>query len=209
MKFNPQFAYHYFVKNLIRKGDVIIDIGANLGYYSILFARWVGPSGKVLSVEPIPVYNKIFQEKAKKYKKIVLYPYALGSEEKTVELVSSTRGGYLRTGLSHIYNAEKDGLIDQQGFKVEAHMKMASELFKNLDRLDYIKCDIEGDEYTVLSDMEEIIRKYKPVIQVEVNDEKISPFLNGLGYQSYKLHKNRLIREEPNKPLKGDYIFRV
>jgi FkbM family methyltransferase len=207
LKSDPQFAWHYFARKLIRKGDVILDIGANLGYYSILFAQWTGPSGKVFSVEPVPVFNKIFWEKAKKYRNIVLYPYALGLEEKTVELVSSTREGYLRTGLFHIYDAEKDGPIDQQEFKVEARMKIASVLFKDLDWIDYVKCDIEGYEYIVLSDMEEIIRKCKPTIQVEVNDEKIFPLLNKLGYQVYKLYKNRLIRERQEKQLKGDCIF--
>ena len=97
LKFNPTYEYHYFIKHLINQGDVIIDIEANLGYYSFLFAKWTGGSGKVLAVEPIKVYNEIFNEQAKKYKNITLFPYALGTEEKTVELVSSPHTGFLRT----------------------------------------------------------------------------------------------------------------
>jgi FkbM family methyltransferase len=53
------------VKKLIHKGDIIIDIGANLGYYSVLFAKWTGATGKVFSVEPIAMYNKVFNKKQK------------------------------------------------------------------------------------------------------------------------------------------------
>jgi hypothetical protein len=55
--------------------------------------------------------------------------------------------------------------------------------------------------------MEEIICKFKPRIQVEVNDEKIFLFLNRLGYQAYQLHQNRLIRKEQKRQLKGDCVF--
>lgn len=211
LRYNSTYAYHYFVKHLINEGDVIIDIGANLGYYSFLFARWTGDSGKVLSVEPIVVYNEIFNEKAKKFKNITLYPYALGAEEKTVELVSSPQTGFLSTGLPHIYDPARDGKVENQEFKFEAQMKKPSVLFGNLERIDYIKCDIEGFEYIVLSDMKEIIRKYKPKVQVEVwpeNEKKLLELFDGLGYTPYKLYKYQLApQKETDHPLPGDYIF--
>jgi FkbM family methyltransferase len=208
---NANYSYHYFVKHLIDKGDVVIDIGANLGYYSILFAKWAGPSGKVFSVEPIAIYNQIFNEKAKKYGNITLYPYALGLEEKKIELVSSPQTGFLNTGLPHVYDPQKDGAIENQEFKFEAQMKIPSMLFQDLDRIDYIKCDIEGFEYIVLSDMKEIIRKCKPKVQVEVwadNEEKLLQLFDELGYTPYKLHKYQLIpQKESETRLSGDYIF--
>lgn len=208
---SSNYSYHYFVKKLIKKGDVVIDIGANLGYYSILFAQWVGSAGKVYAVEPIRIYNKIFNEKAKKYNNILLYPYALGAKEETIDLVFSSPGGYLSTGLPHVYSLEKDGNIENQSFRFEAQMKIPSLLFKNLEKIDYIKCDIEGFEYIVLSDMREIIRKCKPKVQVELwseNEEKMLYLFEELGYLPYKLHKDKLILQERGKNrMKGDYIF--
>ena len=211
LKYHPVYAYHYFVKHLINKGDVIIDIGANLGYYSILFARWTGDTGKVLSVEPIKVYNEIFNEKAKKYRNITLYPYALGAEEKGIELVSSPQTGFLNTGLPHVYNPQQDGRIENQKFRFEAQMKRPSVVFEKLERIDYIKCDIEGFEYIVLSDMKEIIRRCNPKVQVEVssgNHTKILELFEELGYTPYQLYKYQLIPlSELEGPLPGDYIF--
>ncbi|MDR2804665.1 MAG: FkbM family methyltransferase [Dysgonamonadaceae bacterium] len=211
LKRSSDYAYHYFVKQLIREGDVVLDIGANLGYYSILFAQWVGSAGEVHAVEPIRIYNKIFNEKAKKYTNISLYPYALGIEEKTVDLVSSPAGGYLNTGLPHVYNSETDGTIENQSFRFESQMKIPSLLFKDLKKIDYIKCDIEGFEYLVLSDMKELIRKFKPKVQVELwsdNEEQTLQLFNELGYLPYKLHKNRLILQNGTaRRIEGDYIF--
>ena len=207
LRLSSNYKYHYYAKKLIKKGDTVIDIGANLGYYSILFAQWVGEKGKVFSVEPIAIYNKIFNERAKKYPNITLYPYALGLEEKTIELVSSPQTGYLNTGLPHVYDPEKDGAIEAQEFKFEAQMRIPSVLFGDLERIDYIKCDIEGFEYTVLSEMKEIILKCKPKVQVEVwseNEEKVLALFQELGYKPYKLNKGEL---EPNINVEGDFIF--
>ena len=210
LKRNPVYDYHYFVKHLINKGDIIIDIGADLGYYSILFARWTGDSGKVFAVEPIIVYNEIFNEKAKKYKNITLYSYALGDEEKTVELVSSPQKGFLSTDSPHIYDPQQDRRVKKRNFKYKTQMKKPSVLFGHLDRIDYIKCYNEGFEYIVLSDMKEIIRKCKPIVQVKVtdNENKLLDLFDELGYTPFKLYNYQLIPvPEIEYSLPGDYLF--
>jgi len=42
LRFSSAYNYHYHVKRFINKGDTVLDIGANLGYFSLLFAQWVG-----------------------------------------------------------------------------------------------------------------------------------------------------------------------
>ena len=207
LKFNRQFAYHYHAKKLINKGDTVIDIGSNLGYFSILFAKWVGNQGKVYSVEPVSIYNKIFAEQARKYRNITLLPYALGNEEKEVEFVSAVISGYLRTGLSHRYNPEKDDANKTYGFRVQAPMKIASKLFADLPKINYIKIDIEGDEYVVLSDMRELIQQHKPIVQAEMNDHSVTDLLHQLGYSAYKLAGRKLVKMETVEKLEGDCIF--
>lgn len=211
LKNNPEYTHHYFVKNLIKKGDTVLDIGANLGYYSVLFSKWVGEDGRVYSVEPIGLYNKIFREAASGRENITLLPYALGLEEKEVILVSSPKVGYLRTGLPHVYDSQHDGSIEEQEYTFRAEMRVPSQLFGSMDRLDYIKCDIEGFEYTVLSNMKEIIATHKPKIQVEVwqqNEAAINGLLSEIGYTAYRLHNKKLVRNDSKtEGLRGDYIF--
>lgn len=151
LKFNKAYTYHYYIKRFIKKGDVIIDIGANLGYYSILFAQWVGTSGKVHSIEPVPEYNRIFSEKAKKYNNIELHPYALGPEEKDIIMIPYGKEHYLQTGRIKIYDADEDGNIEDYKIHFNSKMIRPAELFNSLEKLNYIKCDVEGFEVHALS----------------------------------------------------------
>ena len=90
-------------------------------------------------------------------------------------------------------------------------MKKPSDLFNNFERINYIKCDIEGFEYVVLSDMKHIIKKNNPIVQVEVwpdNEKSVLSMFEDLDYSSYKLNKHKLIQQRENENLQnGDYIF--
>ncbi|GBU07099.1 hypothetical protein AwDysgo_04300 [Bacteroidales bacterium] len=213
LKNNPDYAYHYFVKNLIDKGDTVLDIGANLGYYSKLFSQWVGAKGSVYSVEPIKLYNKIFNEATKSSRNIILLPYALGLEEKKIQMVSTTSTGYLNTGLPHVYDAESDGEIDAQDFSFDAEMKIPAKLFADIDRIDYIKCDIEGFEDVVIVNMKDIIAKHLPFIQIELwgkNETVVSELLHSLGYKAYRYSASEQKLSSDSdliKNGKGDFIF--
>lgn len=211
LRLSPQYEYHYFDKKLINKGDTVIDIGANLGYYSILFSRWVGDTGKVYAVEPIQLYNKVFNDFTKGRDNISLLSYALGAEEKMISLVTSSRSGYFNTGLPHVYDSKRDGDINDQEFRFEAQMTSPRKLFADIDRIDFVKCDIEGLEHIVLDEMKEILYKHKPIVQVEVwgeNKQQVMQLFEDLGYTPHKLIKGKL---SPDKKLiekkEGDFIF--
>ncbi|MDR1021797.1 MAG: hypothetical protein LBL94_00745, partial [Prevotellaceae bacterium] len=72
---------------------------------------------------------------------------------------------------------------------------------------------IEGFEYVVLSDMKEIIRRCKPIVQVEVwaeNEDKILDLFNELKYTPFKLIDNQLVNDRGgvnSQSIDGDYIF--
>ena len=53
------YKIHYFVKKLIQEGDSVIDLGANLGFYSVIFSKLTGIKGKVYSIEPIEIFRTI------------------------------------------------------------------------------------------------------------------------------------------------------
>lgn len=211
LKNNPSYEYHYFAKNLVSPGDTVIDLGANLGYYSNLFQEWVGPHGKLYAVEPVIPFNEILQWRLSGKKHVIILPYALGLEEKDITLVIPKNLSYLSTGLPNVYDSNTHGNLDEYGFKFDAKMKRGSELFKELDRLDFLKCDIEGYEEFVLPELNNVLVKHKPIIQVETwgtHKKVVENFLHSIGYQQFHLEQGKLKpSENGHEPSVVDFIF--
>jgi len=86
--FQNEYDYNEtsIVKQLIKPGSNVIDIGANFGWYSVLFSQLVGVSGKVFSFEPIPeTYEELNSNvKLNSCKNIKTFNFALGNEERSV-----------------------------------------------------------------------------------------------------------------------------
>ena len=203
----PEFRYHYFARKLVSNGDTVVDIGANLGYYSRLFAKWVGPKGKVVSVEPVDIFAGIIRWNTKKYGNVEVLNFALGSEKKEVTLATPDRFGYLRTGLAHIVDDETSG----HEYSFRAQMERGSVLLKDLTRLDFIKCDIEGYEGFVLPEIMVLIRKFKPIVQVETageNRKNLERFFGDMGYSLFELEGGCLLKPELLKGISpGEVLF--
>ena len=58
LKHKEAFKFHYFVKRIIKPDFVVIDIGANLGYFAKNFAR-LAHQGKVIAIEPLPQFHAV------------------------------------------------------------------------------------------------------------------------------------------------------
>ncbi|MEP6676906.1 MAG: FkbM family methyltransferase [Ferruginibacter sp.] len=211
LKNNPSYQYHYFSKNLIHEGDTVLDIGANVGYYSMLFAKWIGPEGKLIAVEPVPDFFKMLQWNTKQFSNITYYNYALGLEEKEIHLVVPNPNGYLRTGLANVQDENNPSQNEGDVFTFSAMMKKASDLFAAIPVINFIKIDIEGYEEFVLPEMKPVLVKHKPVLQVETwgsHKKPVEDFLHGIGYLQYELHQGKLapVTDFSAAPA-GDYIF--
>ena len=211
LKNNPSYQYHYFAKKLVNAGDTVIDLGANLGYYSNLFQQWVGPQGSLYAVEPVLPFNEILQWRLAGKKHVSILPYALGTEEKDITLVIPKNLSYLSTGLPNVYDSETHGSLDEYGFKFNAKMKKGSDLFKSLERLDFVKCDIEGYEEFVLPELKAVLVKHKPIIQVETwgtHKKVVEDFLHSIGYQQFHLANGKLRSSESgHEENVVDFIF--
>jgi FkbM family methyltransferase len=196
LKNNKAYKWHYFVPSLLRDGDHIIDIGANLGYFTLQFADKVKNSGHLYCVEPVTPFQKQLKKLISGKPNVTLLPFALGEEnDKKVTLGIPTefqKLGYLRHGTTTLLHGgnKADGK-----YSFEATMKKGSELFANLPKLDYIKCDIEGYETVVFPEMKNIIEKYQPLVQLETWGEQLMMmyhFFLDLGFAAYYLEDGKL-----------------
>lgn len=164
LKKSEIYKYHYFVKKIINEGDFVVDIGANLGYFSKIFSRLVGKKGKVICVEPVKPFFNTLQCALKKKTNCMFYNYAFGTENKSTQMILPKTDGYLRTGLAHISANEYD---KNEVYTFDVEVVKGSYILNDLPKINYIKCDIEGYEEYVLPELKEIIEKHKPILQVE------------------------------------------
>lgn len=190
------YEYPRFLKRLVRRGDTVIDIGANLGYYSWFFSRLAGPDGKVYAVEPVKPICSVLRHNLRKCPNVEIYNYALGGEEKEVTMGNdSVRGEeHFATGQNFVLGADETGRAHAQN-EFAAHMCRGSELFAGLERLDMIKCDIEGYEGVVIREMEPVIDKHKPLVLLESGGESrkmLTEFFEAKGYAAFVLVRGRL-----------------
>lgn len=197
LRLNKKFALHYFAPRLLRKGDVVLDIGGNLGYYSILFAKSIGKSGRVIAVEPVTLFRKVFERNIRRRnwnKNITILPFALGTEDNKRIIMGVPAGNkYFRHGLTKVLNDSEQK--EKSQFEFQETMMKPESLFDKLDRLDYIKCDVEGYEIHIFPMMLFLFEKFKPIIQIETDGEnrsKIIELLQKFNYTPYFLSGQKL-----------------
>jgi FkbM family methyltransferase len=184
----------FYLKKLIRPGFVCIDIGANMGYYTSFMSRLAGREGTVLSVEPIPLFVDILKLNlhSTKIDNVKILPYALGGENKIVTMGTPEVGGILKHGQTRLVSTAE--LKYKDVYEVE--MKIPDDLFADLERLDFVKCDVEGYEYYVFSNMKKVLEKFKPVVQSELGNQQtrkqMLDLFSSMKYKPCKLTNDQL-----------------
>jgi len=204
----------YLLGNFIKEGFTCIDIGANVGYYSIPMAELSGKSGKVYSVEPIPLFRKILSANLKRYRsgdRVEIIPYALGDKDnETLTMGTPSVDGLIHFGYTKVLSEESKkikSIYSVKSFTPET-------LFKDLHQLHFVKCDVEGYENHVIPHFENIIKKFRPVLQIEIcsdeNRKLIFRMLEGLGYKAFYFGNEKLNPVEVNSVSqieKCDFYF--
>jgi FkbM family methyltransferase len=206
LKKDKRFKFHYAVKKLIKPEYTVVDIGANLGYFSRNFAR-LASKGKVISIEPVPQFFEVLDGFMKRYPNSVRYNVALGMEEGTITMVLPKTNGMIRTGLPHI--AESEDEQNQHDTK-DVKIVKGSELLSNLERIDYIKCDIEGYELNVFKEIRPLLDRHKPIVQIEIapkNLDEMCRLFADLDFVQYGIVNGKIVQEIGLQQEEGDFLF--
>ncbi len=207
LKKDKRFKYHYAVKKLIQKDFVVVDIGANLGYFTKTFARKT-PEGKVICVEPVPLFANTLKFFLKSNSNVEIFNIALGKENKTVTMALPKSRGVMRTGLPHVLGS-KDAKPEESEL-IEVTMVNTLEFFDKLEKINYIKCDIEGFERYVFEDIEVIINEKRPMVQIEiseVNQEFFFAYFSRLNYRQFGIENFVFVEDNGKQKEEGDFLF--
>lgn len=205
--------YHKDIQRLIsmlcKQGDVCFDIGAHVGAISMAMADAVKDDGKVYAFEPGPYYTRLVRnlEMNPEVKKIII-PVNKGLGDRSMEAYwkedKRNRGNGTLLPIEQIGAKAAD--LDK-GVRVDI-ITLDDFLSDNYDinRVDFIKVDVEGMEYEVLLGARECLKKYKPAVIFEshIGIEEllglpvlkyIQGFLESMGYTLYQFDKDKLFKE--------------
>lgn len=175
------------VESIVTPGMTVIDVGADIGYYTLLLARLVGPSGKVLAFEPIPAAkaNLDFNVELNHLDTVQTFPVALFDKSGESLLEDPLR-------VSRINLVKKTATGND--ITVPLVVFDESRLAFGVERLDFVKIDVEGAELNVLKGMEHTLRMFHPLILIEIHSSPLGNFgftpsdlMDFLGAHAYQI----------------------
>ena len=183
-----------FIEKNLQPGNTFIDIGANIGLFSITASAIVGDNGKVLSFEPFATnYNAFLNNiNLNKIKNITAIQKAVAEKEQELNLFYDST----ESNLGMVSSYASSHTIQQQIKAVSLDNFLPT---ININAIDIIKIDIEGGEYSALLGMKATIQHYKPKLIVEIDDailkntpytaEDIYNYMATLNYKPYFINE--------------------
>jgi len=179
--FNASEPEYEMLPELIKPGDWVIDVGANIGHYTVRFSELVGPKGRVLSFEPIPTTFSFLTANVQILvnQNVTLFNMAVSSNTNVVGM----NVPICESGLSNYYQAS----ISQND---PCQVRVLTVSLDSLDirnRISLVKIDVEGHEKFVIEGMRKLLHRYKPCLVIETESAEVINDLRKYGYSLRKL----------------------
>lgn len=199
-----------FFQSIVRPGDQVVDIGAHIGYYAVLFGATVGPMGKVLALEPDPENAALLRQN--------IDLNGLGS---TVTAIQAAAGSH--PGQSMLFRADSRNRGDHRMYAATTgrvttpvDVVTVDEVTANWDRVDIVKMDVQGYEPYVLAGMQSLLARNAGVILVtefwphglSLAGTDASRFIDELmasGFSIFELGPRGKLTERPGSQLIARY----
>jgi FkbM family methyltransferase len=166
------------IKRLVRPGDSCADVGANIGYMTLLIASQCGPSGHVKAFEPLPENIAL-----------LLGNVALNQFSNRVEVINAavSDGKLSQVFLYEGNSTFEFSLLPREGHEggVEVPAVTLDQEFPSGMRLDFVKFDIEGAESAALVGMRRVLAEQRPICLLEIMPENASAIADELGRADY------------------------
>lgn len=226
LKYDSSFGIHGMLKiirgeyepevtslfcSLIRKGMTIFDIGAGVGYYTLLAAKRVGDDGLVVAFEPNPRLFELLVENVKinGWKNVKVIQSAV-SDMCTKVLLNIPRVGSSGSSISPTVS---DKRIVVKSISLDEFLQQ----HEDVSEIDLIKMDIEGGEVRAIKGMKEVIKKFKPIIICEIHPKQINAIgdnirdINNIlftnNYEKFLILNHKLVKSEIKESSGRHYLF--
>lgn len=183
---------------LLQPGEVAFDVGANHGYFTLLFSDIVGASGQVHAFEPVPPTFDLlatFVREQQYYENVMLTRAACSDRQENMPIFVPAGDSGQASLKRHVEGSWRDGAGVQEFQTTTIELDQYVQA-RNITRVDFLKCDVEGAELLVLRGMAATLRTHHPLLLVEVyrgwtdtfgyNANTLMQFLNSVGYDRFQ-----------------------
>ena len=188
--------------NKLKKNECFIDVGSNIGYFSLLASPIVGKKGKIIAIEPIKKLSQQIElnKKINSYNNIKVLNFGLFNKNLKKNIYIQKKN--IASSSLHKKNITNfsfyKGFVFKKIFEKKNLIQFENIILKKLDNLikckvNFVKIDTEGVEYEALLGMKKILKKNRPKLIIEINNltlkknysDKIYKFLYKLNYDIY------------------------
>jgi FkbM family methyltransferase len=177
------------LNEFVPDGSLVIDVGANVGFFSLRFARWVGGEGKVIAIEPEnDNYDSLVAALKRK---------GLSDRVDALKVVAAAERGMALLEINPLHPADHKLSRDGTGLPVTAVTLDDLVPDKAASRPALVKIDVQGAEMLVLNGATDILRLAGPALFIELHEEGLRKFgtsvaailnhLSNYDYQAYWL----------------------
>lgn len=167
------------LSKVLRPNDVVVDIGANIGYYTRIASRLVGAGGAVIAFEPMPAAYRVLQMNCSDLANVTLFPVALGDKQGETTFYVRKKGDQSSLGSDKTAQAVR--------VKIDT---LDSALIARCSRIDFMKIDVEGFEREVLAGSAQSIATHRPIIYFELLQSFVEE--SGFGFNDYEVLFNKV-----------------
>jgi FkbM family methyltransferase len=200
------------MRPLLQPGAVFVDVGANIGYFTLLAATLVGDRGRVIAFEPNANNRALLEQsiQANGFANIQLHANAVDEKARTLRLFATEV-----SSLSLVLAECSIHAVPEMTRPSPIEAVALDEFLADIDRLDVVKIDTDGAEPRVLAGMRRLIAKHRPVIFAEffpegyrlISNRTAESFLDELIDLGYDLHVIPVPLEQPTVRLSNTQIL--
>lgn len=191
-----------YVVSVLEEGDIFIDIGTNIGLFSLIASKIVGDKGKVVCFEPSPTtFSRLVENvQLNDFKNIDLRNIGLSDVREEMTFYISDNG-------YDAWNSFAPSQDDKLGSSIMVPVSTLDIELKDVDvsKIKLIKIDVEGWEKFVLYGGKEFFVNFSPIVMVEFTEEntfnagysvhEIYDIMQNFGYVWYTIENGKLILE--------------
>lgn len=153
-----------FMKKHVKKGTIALDVGANIGYFTLLLSRLVGKKGKVIAFEPSEFAYGLLKEniKVNYLKNIIVYQQAVSDAAGETNFFEGPKGYEVYNSFSSPVAKGSEGIhFTQRKVRVDTIDNILDKL--GISQVDFVKIDVEGAELKVIRGMKNTVRNNQQI----------------------------------------------